>query len=128
MVCCPAAFIIAIWRCLRKHSFGLRGDVPDVLGEHDYEFELGGVKFVVIAPENGGEGEDGAGASLERVKELVAKADTDGNGTVSREEYLEALNNDIIPEGWRATLTSGRGSISLLRRSVSIAMQWAFWD
>ena len=24
-----------------------------------YEFELGGVKFVVIAPENGGEGEDG---------------------------------------------------------------------
>lgn len=26
----------------------------------DYEFELGGVKFVVIAPENGGEGEDGA--------------------------------------------------------------------
>ena len=25
----------------------------------DYEFELGGVKFVVIAPENGGEGEDG---------------------------------------------------------------------
>ena len=26
---------------------------------YDYEFELGGVKFVVIAPENGGEGEDG---------------------------------------------------------------------
>lgn len=25
----------------------------------DYEFELGGTKFVVIAPENGGEGEDG---------------------------------------------------------------------
>lgn len=25
----------------------------------DYEFELGGVRFVVIAPENGGEGEDG---------------------------------------------------------------------
>jgi alkyl sulfatase BDS1-like metallo-beta-lactamase superfamily hydrolase len=25
----------------------------------DFEFELGGVKFVVIAPENGGEGEDG---------------------------------------------------------------------
>jgi alkyl sulfatase BDS1-like metallo-beta-lactamase superfamily hydrolase len=25
----------------------------------NYEFELGGVKFVVIAPENGGEGEDG---------------------------------------------------------------------
>ena len=25
----------------------------------DYSFELGGVKFVVIAPENGGEGEDG---------------------------------------------------------------------
>ncbi|MCR9092685.1 MAG: MBL fold metallo-hydrolase [bacterium] len=26
---------------------------------YDYAFELGGVKFVVIAPENGGEGEDG---------------------------------------------------------------------
>jgi alkyl sulfatase BDS1-like metallo-beta-lactamase superfamily hydrolase len=26
---------------------------------HDYEFELGGVKFVVIATQNGGEGEDG---------------------------------------------------------------------
>jgi alkyl sulfatase BDS1-like metallo-beta-lactamase superfamily hydrolase len=25
----------------------------------DYEFEMGGVRFVVIAPENGGEGEDG---------------------------------------------------------------------
>ena len=46
-----------------------------------------------------------ADASLERVKELVAKADTDGNGTVSREEYLEALKQDLIPEGWRATLT-----------------------
>ncbi|CAH0364594.1 unnamed protein product [Pelagomonas calceolata] len=46
-----------------------------------------------------------ADASLERVKELVAKADTDGNGTVSREEYLEALKTDLIPEGWRGTLT-----------------------
>jgi Ca2+-binding EF-hand superfamily protein len=46
-----------------------------------------------------------ADASLERVKELVAKADTDGNGTVSREEYMEALAADIVPEGWRATLT-----------------------
>jgi alkyl sulfatase BDS1-like metallo-beta-lactamase superfamily hydrolase len=26
---------------------------------YDYEFELGGVQFVVIGPENGGEGEDG---------------------------------------------------------------------
>ena len=59
-----------------------------------------------------------ADASLERVKELVAKADTDGNGTVSREEYLEALNKDIIPEGWarrrrarhkRAEIASKRG-------------------
>ena len=46
-----------------------------------------------------------ADASLERVKELVAKADTDGNGAVSREEYMEALKQDLIPEGWRATLT-----------------------
>ena len=51
-----------------------------------------------------------ADASLERVKELVAKADTDGNGTVSREEYMEALKQDLIPEGWRATLTGAAAS------------------
>jgi len=31
----------------------------EVFPGSNYEFELGGVKFVVIAPENGGEGEDG---------------------------------------------------------------------
>ena len=45
-----------------------------------------------------------ADVTLDRVKELVAKADKNGNGTVSREEYMEALAADIIPEGWRGTL------------------------
>ncbi|MAG34498.1 MAG: hypothetical protein CL908_26805 [Deltaproteobacteria bacterium] len=31
----------------------------EVYPGYDYEFEMGGVEFVVIAPENGGEGEDG---------------------------------------------------------------------
>ena len=43
--------------------------------------------------------------TLDRVKELVAKADKNGNGTVSREEYMDALAADIIPEGWRGTLS-----------------------
>jgi alkyl sulfatase BDS1-like metallo-beta-lactamase superfamily hydrolase len=35
------------------------GEKREVYPGADYAFELGGVKFVVIAPENGGEGEDG---------------------------------------------------------------------
>ena len=35
------------------------GEKREVYPGSNYEFELGGVKFVVIAPENGGEGEDG---------------------------------------------------------------------
>lgn len=35
------------------------GEKREVYPGANYEFELGGVKFVVIAPENGGEGEDG---------------------------------------------------------------------
>ena len=38
--------------------------------------------------------------SLERVKELVAKADTDGNGLVSKREYLDAIAADLVPQGW----------------------------
>ena len=38
-----------------------------------------------------------AEVSLEHVEELVAKADTDGNGTVSRQEYLAAVAADVMP-------------------------------
>ena len=38
-----------------------------------------------------------ADVSLEHVKELVAKADTDGNGTVNRQEYLAAVAADVMP-------------------------------
>ena len=38
-----------------------------------------------------------ADVSLEHVKELVAKADTDGNGTVNQQEYLNAVAADIMP-------------------------------
>ena len=38
--------------------------------------------------------------SLARVKELVAKADKNGNGLVSRKEYVDAIAADLVPEGW----------------------------
>ena len=38
-----------------------------------------------------------ASVSLEHVKELVAKADTDGNGTVNQREYLRAVAADVMP-------------------------------
>ena len=38
-----------------------------------------------------------ADVSLDHVKELVAKADTDGNGTVNRREYLDAVAADVMP-------------------------------
>ena len=39
-------------------------------------------------------------ASLERVQEIVSRADADGNGLVSKQEYLDALAADIVPRGW----------------------------
>jgi len=63
-----------------------------------------------------------ADASLERVKELVAKADTDGNGTVSREEYMEALKQDIIPEGWRGTLTGAAARAREIASNAAAAL------
>ena len=39
-------------------------------------------------------------ASLERVQEIVSRADVDGNGLVSKQEYLDALAADIVPRGW----------------------------
>ena len=38
-----------------------------------------------------------ADVTLEHVKELVAKADTDGNGTVNQREYLDAVAADVMP-------------------------------
>ena len=38
--------------------------------------------------------------SLDRVKELVAKADKSGDGLVSKQEYLDAIAADLVPEGW----------------------------
>ena len=35
--------------------------------------------------------------TLERVHEIVEKADTDGNGTVNQREYLGAVAADIMP-------------------------------
>jgi hypothetical protein len=38
-----------------------------------------------------------ADVTLERVHEIVEKADTDGNGTVNQREYLNAVAADIMP-------------------------------
>ena len=38
-----------------------------------------------------------ADVTLERVHEIVAAADTDGNGTVNQQEYLNAVAADIMP-------------------------------
>ena len=38
-----------------------------------------------------------ASVTLERVQEIVAAADTDGDGTVSQQEYLNAVAADIMP-------------------------------
>ena len=42
-------------------------------------------------------------ASLERVQEIVSRADADGNGLVSKQEYLDAIAADIVPRGWLGT-------------------------
>ena len=53
--------------------------------------------------------------SLARVKELVAKADTDGNGLVSKREYLDAIAANLVPQGWLGAL--GRGLARLTARA-----------
>ena len=53
--------------------------------------------------------------SLARVKELVAKADTDGNGLVSKREYLDAIATDLVPQGWLGAL--GRRLAQLTART-----------
>ena len=42
--------------------------------------------------------------TLERVQEIVAKADADGNGTVSKQEWEEAVAKDpgLVPASWLA--------------------------
>ena len=58
---------------------------------------------------------NGEDVSLERVKELVAKADTDGNGLVSKQEYLDAIAADLVPQGWLGAL--GRRLAQLTARA-----------
>ena len=42
--------------------------------------------------------------TLERVQEIVAKADADGNGTVSKQEWEDAVAKDpgLVPAAWLA--------------------------
>ena len=39
-----------------------------------------------------------ANVSLERIHEIMEKADKDHNGTISQQEYLDAVAEDIAPE------------------------------
>ena len=49
--------------------------------------------------------------TLARVQEIVAKADADGNGTVSRQEYLDAVAADIVPGSWLGGLGRRLGAL-----------------
>ena len=47
--------------------------------------------------------------SIDYVRDIVEKADEDGNGTVSRREYLDAVHvADLIPEGWNRKWETGQ--------------------
>ena len=52
-----------------------------------------------------------ADVALARVQEIVAKADADGNGTVSRQEYLDAVAADIVPGSWLGGLGRRLGAL-----------------
>ena len=52
-----------------------------------------------------------ADVDLARVQEIVAKADADGNGTVSRQEYLDAVAADIVPGSWLGGLGRRLGAL-----------------
>jgi hypothetical protein len=44
-----------------------------------------------------------ANVSLERIHEIMEKADKDHNGTISQQEYLDAVAEDILPPSWLGT-------------------------
>ena len=41
-----------------------------------------------------------ANVSLERIHEVMERADKDHNGTISQQEYLDAVAEDILPPSW----------------------------
>ena len=41
--------------------------------------------------------------SLERIHEIMEKADKDHNGTISQQEYMDAVAEDILPPSWLGT-------------------------
>ncbi|MBJ18320.1 MAG: MBL fold metallo-hydrolase [bacterium] len=111
----------------------------------DYEFELGGVKFVVIAPENGGEGEDGVLLWLPESK-ILFTGDLFGplypmfpnlytiRGEKYRDplDYIDALDLvlDLNPEVIAHThfrVIEGRDYIQASVRTMRDAVQY-MWD
>ena len=44
-----------------------------------------------------------ANVSLERIHEIMDKADKDHNGTISQQEYMDAVAEDILPPSWLGT-------------------------
>ena len=42
-------------------------------------------------------------ANLERIHEIMEKADKDHNGTISQQEYMDAVAEDILPPSWLGT-------------------------
>ena len=41
--------------------------------------------------------------SLERIHEVMERADKDHNGTISQQEYMDAVAEDILPPSWLGT-------------------------
>ena len=46
---------------------------------------------------------DANAANLERIHEIMEKADKDHNGTISQQEYMDAVAEDILPPSWLGT-------------------------
>ena len=44
-----------------------------------------------------------ANVNLERIHEIMEKADKDHNGTISQQEYMDAVAEDILPPSWLGT-------------------------
>ena len=44
-----------------------------------------------------------ANVNLERIHEIMERADKDHNGTISQQEYMDAVAEDILPPSWLGT-------------------------
>ena len=44
-----------------------------------------------------------ANVSLERIHEVMERADKDHNGTISQQEYMDAVAEDLLPPSWLGT-------------------------